>query len=139
LKTFEVKEEIERGVKVHNWPHIILKNNAWHRIKTIYYFNCNIRKSGALWQLSVATVKDDSIFSFQIVSIQPSLKSTYYVFNQLFLAIRHKQGMYLSKHFVPNFCKIGNVYVSCTFYMYIYILTIKMSLLQSIQNNWRCF
>jgi hypothetical protein len=28
LKTFEVKEEIERGVKVHNWPHIILKNNA---------------------------------------------------------------------------------------------------------------
>jgi hypothetical protein len=36
LKTFEVKEEIERGVKVHNWPHIILKNNARHRIKTIY-------------------------------------------------------------------------------------------------------
>ena len=25
-----------RGVKVQNWPHIILKNNAQHRIKTIY-------------------------------------------------------------------------------------------------------
>jgi hypothetical protein len=25
-----------RGVKVQNWPHIILKNNARHRIKTIY-------------------------------------------------------------------------------------------------------
>ena len=25
-----------RGVKVQNWPHILLKNNAWHRIKTIY-------------------------------------------------------------------------------------------------------
>ena len=24
------------GVKVQNWPHIILKNNARHRIKTIY-------------------------------------------------------------------------------------------------------
>jgi hypothetical protein len=25
-----------RGAKVQNWPHIILKNNARHRIKTIY-------------------------------------------------------------------------------------------------------
>ena len=25
-----------RGVKVQNWPHIILKNNARHRIKTIH-------------------------------------------------------------------------------------------------------
>ena len=25
-----------KGVKVQNWPHIILKNNARHRIKTIY-------------------------------------------------------------------------------------------------------
>ena len=24
------------GAKVQNWPHIILKNNARHRIKTIY-------------------------------------------------------------------------------------------------------
>ena len=29
-----------RGAKVQNWPHIILKNNARHRIKTIYQFNC---------------------------------------------------------------------------------------------------
>ena len=25
-----------KGVRVQNWPHILLKNNAWHRIKTIY-------------------------------------------------------------------------------------------------------
>jgi hypothetical protein len=25
-----------RGVKVQNWPHILSKNNASHRIKTIY-------------------------------------------------------------------------------------------------------
>ena len=25
-----------RNVKVQNWTHIILKNNVWHRIKTIY-------------------------------------------------------------------------------------------------------
>ena len=25
-----------RGAKVQHWPHIILKNNARHRIKTIY-------------------------------------------------------------------------------------------------------
>ena len=25
-----------RGVKVQKWPHILLKNNASHRIKTIY-------------------------------------------------------------------------------------------------------
>jgi hypothetical protein len=29
-------EERERGVEVQNWPHLLLKNNAWHRIKTIY-------------------------------------------------------------------------------------------------------
>jgi hypothetical protein len=29
-----------RGVKVQNWHHIILKNNARHRIKTSYWFNC---------------------------------------------------------------------------------------------------
>jgi hypothetical protein len=33
-----------RGVKVQNWLHILLKNNAWHRIKTIYSFNCYINK-----------------------------------------------------------------------------------------------
>jgi hypothetical protein len=26
-------EERERGVEVQNWPHVLLKNNAWHRIK----------------------------------------------------------------------------------------------------------
>jgi hypothetical protein len=35
LKFFEIFER-GRGGKVQNWPHIILKNNARHRIKTIY-------------------------------------------------------------------------------------------------------
>ena len=35
LKFFEIFER-GRGVKVQNWPHIILKNNARQRIKTIY-------------------------------------------------------------------------------------------------------
>ena len=30
------RNERGRGVKVQNWPHIKLKNNARHRIKTIY-------------------------------------------------------------------------------------------------------
>ena len=25
---------------MQNWPHILLKSNVWHRIKTIYLFNC---------------------------------------------------------------------------------------------------
>ena len=39
-----IGDERGRGVKVQNWPHILLKNNAWHRIKSIYYFNCYISK-----------------------------------------------------------------------------------------------
>ena len=31
-----MEQQRGRGVKVQNWPHIILKNNARHRIKTIY-------------------------------------------------------------------------------------------------------
>jgi hypothetical protein len=36
FENFEILYERGRGVKVQNWPHIILKNNARHRIKTIY-------------------------------------------------------------------------------------------------------
>jgi hypothetical protein len=44
--------------------------------------------------------------------------------------------MYLNKQFVTNFCKIGNFYVSCTLYMYIYILySIKCFWQQDINKD----
>ena len=33
---------------MQNWPHIILNNNARHRIKKIYLFNCYIQSESRL-------------------------------------------------------------------------------------------